>query len=198
VAGSKRIRIMRMDYYKTLGVSNDADIGTIKSGYRKLARKYHPDLNPGDEEAERKFKEIAEAYEVLKDPTKRGKYDLELIELGFQKAYISPNHSDPIGKPFGWKKRHEKRHITHLVEKEIGRINYTISFANRMWGNGSKTGRKLYGDLIDKEIDNCVEFLRRGDYQEARLYKDAIEKIGKEGFWNIDLIVKVLDRIIPE
>ncbi len=187
-----------MDYYKTLRVPNDADIGTIKSEYRKLARKYHPDLNPGDKEAERKFKEITEAYEVLKDPTKRGRYDLELIQLELRKVDISPNHSDSYGKPFGWKRRYEQRHITHYVEKEIGRINYTISFSNRMWGNGRELGRKLYGDLIDKKIEKCVESLRRGEYQEARLYKDAIERIGKERFWNINLIVKTLDIIIPE
>jgi molecular chaperone DnaJ len=63
------------DFYKILGVSRKATLSEIKKSYRKLARKYHPDLNPGDKTAEKKFKEISEAYEVLKDPKKRKEYD---------------------------------------------------------------------------------------------------------------------------
>ena len=63
------------DYYKTLGVARGASEKDIKSAYRKLARKFHPDVNPGDKKAEDRFKEIGEAYEVLSDPDKRRKYD---------------------------------------------------------------------------------------------------------------------------
>lgn len=63
------------DYYKILGVSRKATLAEIKKAYRKLARKYHPDLNPGDKVSEKKFKEITEAYEVLKDPKKKKQYD---------------------------------------------------------------------------------------------------------------------------
>src|SRR5690349_2480646 len=66
------------DYYATLGVAKTASDKEIKQSYRKLARKHHPDVNPGDKAAEAKFKEINEAYEVLGDPDKRKKYD----ELG--------------------------------------------------------------------------------------------------------------------
>jgi molecular chaperone DnaJ len=64
------------DYYEILGVSRDADEDTVKKSYRKLALKYHPDRNPGDKEAEERFKEAAEAYEVLRDREKRRIYDL--------------------------------------------------------------------------------------------------------------------------
>src|SRR3990170_7835006 len=63
------------DYYKILGVAKSVTDKEIKSAYRKLAQKYHPDKNPGDQRAEDRFKEINEAYEVLGDPAKRAKYD---------------------------------------------------------------------------------------------------------------------------
>lgn len=65
----------KRDYYEVLGVSRDADDATLKKAYRQLAKKYHPDMNPGDAEAERKFKEASEAYAILSDPDKRRQYD---------------------------------------------------------------------------------------------------------------------------
>src|SRR5712692_4849614 len=64
------------DYYKVLGVERNATAAQIKSAYRKLARKHHPDVNPNNKDAEKRFKEINEAYQVLSDPEKRKKYDL--------------------------------------------------------------------------------------------------------------------------
>ena len=65
----------KRDYYEVLGVDKNADDAALKSAYRKLAKKYHPDVNPGDKEAEARFKEATEAYGVLSDPEKRRQYD---------------------------------------------------------------------------------------------------------------------------
>ena len=65
----------KRDYYEVLGVSRNADASSIKSAYRKLAMKHHPDKNPGDKKSEALFKEATEAYEILKDDEKRAAYD---------------------------------------------------------------------------------------------------------------------------
>ena len=71
-----------MDYYKVLGVPEQAEEEQIKQSYRKLAKKYHPDLNPDNPEAEARFKEIVEAYETLGDAEKRKAYDLKRKRTG--------------------------------------------------------------------------------------------------------------------
>ena len=75
----------KRDYYEVLGVDKNADDATIKKAYRQQAKKYHPDLNPGDKEAETKFKEVNEAYEVLSDSDKKSRYDQ------FGHAGVDPN-----------------------------------------------------------------------------------------------------------
>src|SRR5438132_3895536 len=73
---------MPRDYYEVMGVKRDASDEEIEKAYRGLARKYHPDRNPGDKDAERKFKEVQDAYDVLSDAKKRGQYD----QFGFAGA----------------------------------------------------------------------------------------------------------------
>ena len=85
----------KADYYETLGVPRDADEKALKSAFRKKAMQYHPDRNPGDEQAERKFKEIGEAYEALKDPQKRAAYDR------FGHAAFEQGGGFGGGSPFG-------------------------------------------------------------------------------------------------
>ena len=74
---NERVKIMsiKKDYYEVLGINKNADDKAIKKAYRKLAKKYHPDMNPGDANAEAKFKEVTEAYEILSNPEKRKLYD---------------------------------------------------------------------------------------------------------------------------
>jgi DnaJ-class molecular chaperone len=95
------------DYYKILNVSRGASADEIKKAFRKLARKYHPDVNPGDKKAEEKFKEINEAYEVLSDADKRKKYDT-----------LGPNWQEQFGFPSG------------------GTTRRTYTYGNRSGGTG--------------------------------------------------------------
>ena len=88
----------KRDYYEVLGVAKNATAEEIKKAYRKKAIQYHPDKNPGNKEAEEKFKEAAEAYEVLSDADKRARYDQ------FGHAGVDPNYSagaGGAGSPFG-------------------------------------------------------------------------------------------------
>jgi len=79
-------REQERDLYKILGVARDVDADALKKAYRKLARRHHPDVNPGDKAAEEKFKEISEAYDVLSDPAKRRNYD-EFGEISLQGGF---------------------------------------------------------------------------------------------------------------
>lgn len=85
----------KQDYYETLGLSKGANADEIKKAYRSLAKKYHPDMNPGDKEAEQKFKEVNEAYGVLSDPDKKSKYDQ------YGHAAFDPNAGFGGGGGFG-------------------------------------------------------------------------------------------------
>ena len=76
----------KRDYYEILGIDKNASDNDIKHAYRNLAKKYHPDMNPGDAEAEKHFKEVNEAYEVLSDPDKRAKYD-QYGHAGFDQSF---------------------------------------------------------------------------------------------------------------
>src|SRR5450631_1151076 len=95
------------DYYATLGIKRDASPTEIKRAFRKLARQHHPDLKPGDNAAEAKFKEVNEANEVLSDPEKRSKYDMlgasweALSQAGGGRRGAPGGRGAATGDPFG-------------------------------------------------------------------------------------------------
>src|SRR5271165_5309598 len=89
------------EYYETLGVARGASADDIRKAYRKLARKYHPDLNPGDKAAEDRFKNVQEAYDILSEPKKREMYDQVgfYSENGFPGAGAGPGSGTGHGHP---------------------------------------------------------------------------------------------------
>ena len=90
-----------IDYYQTLGVDKSADDKQLKKAFRKLARKYHPDVAPDDKEAEQKFKAVNEAYAVLSDPEKRKKYDTYGKDWEHAEAFEQARQQGGGGNPFG-------------------------------------------------------------------------------------------------
>jgi molecular chaperone DnaJ len=173
------------DFYKILGISRDASEEDIKKSYRKLARKYHPDLNPGDKDAEAKFKELNDANEVLSDATKRKNYDLygdpsgptTQHNAGF--SYGGPEFSDEFGDAFqsifsgfgGKSSRQKARPKTGADTQHLVRIGFKEAFS------GTKLTLNLQrsevcrtcqgsGDLLGSPITTCTSCSGSG-YQEG-------------------------------
>ena len=133
----------KRDYYEVLGVSKDAGEDEIKKAYRKLAKQYHPDLNPGNAEAEAKFKEISEAWEILSDPEKKSRYD----QFGF--AGVDPNYG--AGQPGGGYGGGYGG-----FDVDIGDIFSSI-FGGGFGGGGSSRNAPRRGDDIDRSITISFE-----------------------------------------
>lgn len=120
-----------IDYYKILGIDKNATESAIKKAYRKLARKYHPDVNPNDKEADKKFKEINEANEVLSNAENRKKYD---------KYGKDWQHADDIEKAN--KQRQSRGHFQGQSSRDFGGGDYS-DFFESMFGGGSRRSQNV-------------------------------------------------------
>ena len=151
----------KRDYYEVLGVPKDADDASIKKAYRQLAKKYHPDINPGDKEAEAKFKEASEAYAVLSDADKRRQYDqfghaafdgsgggtggFDFSNMG--DIFGSDIFGDIFGDLFGGSSSRRRNNNGPMRGSDV-RTNVRITFAESVTG----TSKKL--DIVLKETCN--------------------------------------------
>jgi len=143
------------DYYTILGVGRGAPEKEIKQAYRRLARKYHPDVNPGDKSAEAKFKEINEAHEVLSDPEKRKKYD----QFGDQWQYADQFAKAGQGaqRDFG-----KGGAYTTFDFGDLGDLGDIFSGAFQGFGTGSGTGRRA---ARPRSIEHPVDVTLEEAYQ---------------------------------
>lgn len=141
------------DYYKVLGVSKEASTDEVKKAFRKLARKYHPDVNPGDKKAEERFKEINEAYEVLSDADKRKKYDT-----------LGPNWQEQFGQQFSRRGAYNRAYRTSPGMDFDGGATGFSDFFEALFGrtgmggvsstrSSQETFRKRVGDNIEQPVE---------------------------------------------
>ena len=136
------------DYYSILGVSRNASEQEIKQAYRKLARKHHPDVNPGNKEAEAKFKEINEAHEVLSNKEKRQKYD----QFGDQWQYADQFRQAQQETPFWDFSQSGGAQRFHFEEADLGSL-----FGNLFGGSRSRRVRPRRGQDIEHPVEVTLE-----------------------------------------
>jgi curved DNA-binding protein len=162
------------DYYQILGVTRGATQDEIKKAYRKLARQYHPDNNPGDKKSEAKFKEINEANEVLSDADKRKKYD----QLGSQWQQYQRGGGDPRG--FDWSQWQTNRNQGNVDLNNLfgGGGDFSDFFTNIFGGAGATSGRsRRRGPTRGQNIEQPIEISLHDAYHGATL---TLQKDGQK------------------
>ena len=151
----------KRDYYEVLEVSKSASVDEIKKAYRKLAIKYHPDRNPGDAEAEAKFKEAAEAYDVLHDPQKRQQYD----QFGFD----APGGGFGGGNPFGGAGGFSMDDIFSMFGDVFG--GHGGGFGG--FGGGSQQAPKYRGSDLRLKVRLSLQEVATGVTKKFKVRKDV-------------------------
>ncbi|MDD5701935.1 MAG: J domain-containing protein [Dehalococcoidales bacterium] len=146
------------DYYNTLGVGRTATEKEIKQAYRRLARQYHPDVNPGNKAAEEKFKAINEAYEVLNDPEKRKKYDQygDNWQYADQMAEAARQQAASGGWRFTRQESPGAEQVFEFGEEDLGSI-FSDLFRGRTGGFRQRTTRARKGRDIEHPVDITLE-----------------------------------------
>lgn len=151
----------KRDYYEVLEVSKSASVDEIKKAYRKLAIKYHPDRNPGDAEAEAKFKEAAEAYDVLHDPQKRQQYD----QFGFD----APSGGFGGGSPFGGAGGFSMDDIFSMFGDVFG--GHSGGFGG--FGGGGQQAPKYRGSDLRLKVRLSLQEVATGVTKKFKVRKDV-------------------------
>lgn len=179
------------DYYEILGVDKNASAKEIKSSYRKLAKKYHPDLNNGDEKAQEKFKEINEAYEVLSDPEKKKKYDT----FGSSYDFTNGANFDPSQYGYTYTTSGGSGDFSDFFEMFFGSSNggksqggFNISDLFDMGGRRSKRKKSTVRQKFDTELNISLKEAYTGVTKHV-----ALSLNGK----NIEMDVKIPSGITP-
>ena len=179
----------KRDYYEVLGVDRGADDSAIKSAYRKLAKKYHPDVNPGDKEAEKKFKEATEAYGILSDPQKRKQYD-QFGHAAFEQGGGGAGGGFGGFGGFGASDREEeprmqaaRNFINSGHYQEACNVLNSIQERNAKWYYYSAIANSGIGNQI-----NALEYARKAVQMEPgnAEYRQLVSRLENNGRWYAD------------
>jgi curved DNA-binding protein len=155
------------DYYKTLGVSRNASAEDIKKAYRKLARRYHPDLNPGNKEAEEKFKEIQEAYDVLSKEDKRRMYD------AYGSAGFQPGGANQ--RTWTWSEGSPESGFRFSFG-DMGGFSGLDDIFSEIFGTREPTSRPRRSRDIEYEIEIDFETAIKGGVRDIKLSRETVDR----------------------